>query len=431
MLRLKILTLLMRLFQREDVESESDLAALLTTAKSAASETSSASKAATVKSWESNKGQDERQFDPERVKLFHARNAGEANRAMNRKSEPERESLVDDDSDSPSPNHFHDSLSEKRMTQQQMEMESVTLNEEEDGVALDSLQHPKKRNDSRRSTPKIHLQPDSLSFEDDAFNRASLEFFDSISSSENKHGKRRQTASNKKLIIPYLPDSYSSNTSLFTSQEDEDEEDSIDNAARTVDEDESLEAAPRRPQTTQNINNNGIANSTFVRRLPNYGETITRTHLVKAQQQQLQHQQPRPASANPMTAKQQTLRPQNRLLPTTPATALTPTPMNLGGSHPDLSRARRNSPMEKRFSPIERQFPPMGGMRPANYHRNLQLSKATKASAASTVTTTSTGEPTAASESASVAVSLSERANNQSLVRMATERMKKKFLGWN
>ena len=379
------------------------------TSDQAAASSSSISK----KSWESNKGQDEVldraqqlqqnlknfDFDGEKARLFHARNAEEALRRL--KEKKDRESSFQMDPKPISPELFKDSLSHKQQT---MDMESVTLDDDEAVEALDSLQQVVE--DAARKTPKINLQPDSLSYEEEAFNRASLEFFDSISSNETKRrtttatltasqGQTKQS-NNKKLIIPYLPDSFSSNTSVFTSQDDEEEEeDSIDNAARTVDEDEngcSLEAP-------SNKNNN----PSFARRLPhNYANPMHPQMIIN-------QNQPRPLSANPMASRQQLIRPQNRLLPTTPTNLKSPM-MGVGGSQPDLTR--RYSPLEKRLSPLERQFSPL------DHHHPQTGVLRDQPGIASTATT-------------NTAMNLAERANNQSLVRMATERMKRKFLGWN
>ena len=238
------------------------------------------------------------------------------------------------------------------------------------------------------------LQPDSLSFDEDTFVKQHAahaaaaggdDFYDSISSSnkETGHGTVSAAAGNrhskpakKKLIIPYT-DSYSSNTSVFTSQEDDDDDDDDDEVSLGDDDDDDEDEEASRGRLSE------LALDIRPLKSPP-------SHSVSLR---------RPVSASPAIP---TAGP-GRILPNPNVFAARSRQLQHHGSNPDLAG---------RFSTS------VGGNNPAIL-----------ASTPPNLNATLGPMPFPAKRNLTPEQAVSPQ--QQSLMRIATERMKRKILGWN
>ena len=317
---------------------------------------------------------------------------------------------------------FHDSLLQEKLEQDNHGETLDDLEQEED-----SLQNiPAQRN----KLPDV-LPPDSLSFDETTFthNRRvaggahSMEYYDSIGSASKKAPQSAVPKDNmpKKLIIPYA-DSYSSNTSIFTSHEE--------SLASKEDEEETTPINERSnpPSFPRNITDLTLDP------MVNVEDNNVMKYMLPPQPLQPR----RPVSANPIQNDDpQLIRPANRLLPTTPTMYTKPTYQH--ASNPDL---RRYSPMmpppeHQRYSPRTTAdtlrntalTPP--GARPTS---QLYGSGSKQLSRPLSRQQQHQGEGTGLDNFSNMMPSEQHKNNlqsNPSLVKLATERMKKKFLGWN
>ncbi len=274
------------------------------------------------------------------------------------------------------------------------------------------------------------LQPDSLSFEEDTFaataanpsrSGGSLEFYDSIGSNE------KQNKGMKKLIIPYVDDSYSSNnpSSAFSSSREE-----------------SLEANTGSAVANDNNNPGNIKDLTLLE-----GDTGPDLPEGRLPGRFLKNRSRSSGGLSPL------LQAQNRLLPALPTTGiyypggsgisgyrqhhLQGGGQRLMGSNPDLRRHSASSSPHFVGAKTTSTPPPMG----VSHHQLLLQPRPASCAQLPVSLRFSPAGRRQSGESPSSGVSPStmqseenlNRTNNNtnSLVRMATERMKKKFLNWS
>ena len=311
-----------------------------------------------------------------------------------------------EDNESKNVNIEHDSLTEHYQD------DSLVAVKDVDQIKLESL-------DSLQHVTPAKVQPDSLSYDEDTFERSQtvrmpptspLEYYDSISSVD-KRKAASIAASNekKKLIIPYT-DSYSSNTSVFTSQE-ESLDSKVEEEASQIDEEEEEEEQGYQ----RDINALTLDIQPMLNRNDNES-SAKRLHQVATQNYYRQAELlKRPVSASPIQAHHHMgLGGNGRMLPT-PNMYIRP----YHQSNPDL---RRGYSPSAHLASSPTNSAKLMGRHPPGLNKNISASVTVKAHVA---------EITQQQQLQQQIEEQNKNHNQQSLVKLATERMKRKFLGWN